>query len=132
GEIGGFDCCAAHAPGSCKRSAAAATLPRPPGTPGAIEEPSGALQAGRFVYSPRVTVDRARLRSLLAQERTRFRARHPRSRELFERARASPLRGVPMHWMVRSPGDFPIFVEAASAAHFTDVAGHRSVDLFLG
>jgi glutamate-1-semialdehyde 2,1-aminomutase len=79
-----------------------------------------------------VTVDRARLRSLLAEERERFRDRHPRSRELFERARASLLGGVPMNWMVRSPGDFPIFVTEGSGAHFTDVDGHRYLDLCLG
>ena len=33
-----------------------------------------------------------------------------------------------MNWMVRSPGDFPVFVEDASGAHFTDVDGHRYVD----
>ncbi|HEY1252292.1 MAG TPA: aspartate aminotransferase family protein [Thermoanaerobaculia bacterium] len=79
-----------------------------------------------------MTVDRARLRSLLGEEQERFRARHPRSRELFERARASLLGGVPMNWMVRSPGAFPIFVEQASGAHFTDVDGHRYLDLCLG
>ena len=79
-----------------------------------------------------MTVDRARLRSLFAAERERFRARHPRSRELFERAGASLLGGVPRNWMVRSPGDFPLFVDEASGAHFTDVDGHRYLDLCLG
>ncbi|HEY2798359.1 MAG TPA: aspartate aminotransferase family protein [Thermoanaerobaculia bacterium] len=79
-----------------------------------------------------MTVDRVRLRSLLEQERERFRAAHPRSRELFERARGSLLDGVPMNWMIRSPGDFPIFVEEGSGAHFIDVDGHRYLDLCLG
>ena len=79
-----------------------------------------------------MTVDRARLHRLLAEERERFRERHPRSRELFERARRSLLDGVPMNWMTRSAGDFPIFVDEASGAHFTDVDGHRYLDLCLG
>lgn len=37
-----------------------------------------------------------------------------------------------MHWMVRSPGDFPLFVEEAAGAHFTDVDGRRYLDLCLG
>ena len=37
-----------------------------------------------------------------------------------------------MNWMVRSPGDFPLFVDEASGAHFTDVDGHRYLDLCLG
>jgi glutamate-1-semialdehyde 2,1-aminomutase len=79
-----------------------------------------------------VIVDRARLRGLLARERERFRDEHPRSRELFARASESLLGGVPMNWMVRSPGDFPIFVEEGSGAHLTDVDGRRYLDLCLG
>ncbi len=76
--------------------------------------------------------DRARLAPLLAREQERFAAAHPRSRELFERARRSLPSGVPMNWMVRSPGTFPLFVAEAKGAHFTDVDGHRYLDLCLG
>ena len=79
-----------------------------------------------------MTVDRARLQAVLAREEERFAASHPRSRRLFERARGSLLGGVPMNWMVRSPGRFPIFVAEARGAHFTDVDGHRYLDLCLG
>ena len=37
-----------------------------------------------------------------------------------------------MHWMTRWAGGFPIFVDEASGAHFTDVDGHRYLDLCLG
>ncbi len=77
-------------------------------------------------------LDRQRLAALLAREQDRFSAAHPRSRELFERARKSLLGGVPMNWMVRWAGSFPIFVREASGAHFTDVDGHRYLDLCLG
>ncbi len=37
-----------------------------------------------------------------------------------------------MNWMVRWAGSFPIFVREASGAWFTDVDGHRYLDLCLG
>jgi glutamate-1-semialdehyde 2,1-aminomutase len=79
-----------------------------------------------------MTIDRARLEALLAREREQFTADHPRSQALFERARKSLLGGVPMNWMVRSPGNFPIFVQEASGARFTDVDGRSYLDLCLG
>jgi glutamate-1-semialdehyde 2,1-aminomutase len=78
------------------------------------------------------TIERARIGSLVERERERFRAEHPRSRELHERARESLLDGVPMNWMTRWPGAFPVFVSSASGATVTDVDGHVYVDLCLG
>jgi glutamate-1-semialdehyde 2,1-aminomutase len=75
---------------------------------------------------------RSRLPSLLAAETERFKQAHPRSRALFERAKGSLLDGVPMHWMKKWPGGFPLFVESAQGAHFTDVDGHEYLDLCLG
>lgn len=77
-------------------------------------------------------LDRSLLRRRLADEARRFEADHPRSRALYQRARASLLGGVPMSWMVRWPGGFPIFVDSAEGAHFTDVDGRRYLDLCLG
>lgn len=79
-----------------------------------------------------MTINRARLTTLLAAEQERFETTHPRSRALFERAKKSLLGGVPMNWMVRWAGAFPIFVQEAAGAHFTDVDGHRYLDLCLG
>ena len=79
-----------------------------------------------------VAIDRDRLRARLRAEQQRFADERPRSRELFERGRASLLAGVPMHWMVRWAGPFPLFVASGSGAHFTDVDGHRYLDLCLG
>lgn len=66
------------------------------------------------------------------REQRDFVARHPRSAALHERARGSLLDGVPMNWMVKWAGAFPLFVEEASGAHFTDVDGHDYVDFCLG
>ena len=66
------------------------------------------------------------------REIQQFRDDHPRSLALFERATNSLLAGVPMNWMVQWAGGFPIFVETASGAHFTDVDGHEYIDFCLG
>lgn len=86
----------------------------------------------KILNNTMTAINRTRLKTLLAQEQQRFVAEHPRSKELFERATASLLGGVPMDWMVRWAGAFPIFVKEASGAHLTDVDGHRYFDLCLG
>ena len=77
-------------------------------------------------------IDRTRLHDLLIAEAARFVATHPRSQELFTRAQRSLLAGVPMPWMVRWVGPFPVFVAEGRGAHFTDVDGHDYIDFCLG
>ncbi len=77
-------------------------------------------------------IDRDRLARLRADEEQRFADTHPRSAELSAEARRSLLGGVPMPWMTRWPGAFPVFFETASGARFTDVDGREYVDLCLG
>ncbi len=81
---------------------------------------------------PLTAVDPARVAQLIDAENARFASSHPRSRALFDRARAVMPGGVPMSWMVKWPGEFPLFVAEASGAHFRDVDGHDYVDLCLG
>ena len=69
---------------------------------------------------------------LLDRELERFEREHPRSRELADEARGSLLSGVPMPWMIRWPGGFPVFADDARGARFTDVDGHEYVDFCLG
>ncbi|HVW89540.1 MAG TPA: transaminase, partial [Gaiellaceae bacterium] len=69
---------------------------------------------------------------LLARELAAFERDHPRSLELSRRAHRSLLAGVPMHWMVRWAGGFPVFAEEAWGARFRDVDGLEYVDLCLG
>src|SRR5215470_12511126 len=78
------------------------------------------------------TTDRARLHSLTRREKERFISDHRKSKALFERAQTSLLGGVPMNWMSKWPGAFPVFIDRARGAHFTDVDGHDYVDLCLG
>jgi glutamate-1-semialdehyde 2,1-aminomutase len=77
-------------------------------------------------------IDREHLSKLMARERERFRTLHPRSAELAEKARAHMPDGVPMSWMAKWPGGFPIFVSSAKGAHFRDVDGIDYIDFCLG
>jgi glutamate-1-semialdehyde 2,1-aminomutase len=78
------------------------------------------------------TIDRSKLARLLKQEEQRFHRNHPKSYELYQQARKSLHGGVPMLWMIRWAGSFPVFVKEARGAHFTDVDGNSYIDLCLG
>ena len=78
------------------------------------------------------TIDRQKLSEAITQEKARFATTHPRSLALFEQAKSHLHDGVPMNWMVRWAGGFPIFVQEARGSHFTDVDGHDYIDFCLG
>jgi glutamate-1-semialdehyde 2,1-aminomutase len=77
-------------------------------------------------------LDRSRLENLLRAEEQKFHSEHPKSYSLYQRAKKSLHSGVPMLWMIRWAGSFPIFVKEASGAHFTDVDGKDYIDFCLG
>jgi glutamate-1-semialdehyde 2,1-aminomutase len=72
------------------------------------------------------------LAELQAREEARFVEMHPRSRELAAQAYSTLFEGVPMHWMRKWPGGFPVFVREARGARFVDVDGLEYVDFCLG
>jgi glutamate-1-semialdehyde 2,1-aminomutase len=78
------------------------------------------------------SVDRGRLRSLLESELTHFREANPRSAELHERALGSLVGGVPMPWMMRWAGGFPVTASQAHGSRIVDVDEHEYIDLCLG
>jgi glutamate-1-semialdehyde 2,1-aminomutase len=78
------------------------------------------------------TLDRSKLNELLKEEEQLFHKNHPKSQELYQLARKSLHGGVPMLWMIRWAGSFPVFVKEARGAHFTDVDGRSYIDLCLG
>jgi glutamate-1-semialdehyde 2,1-aminomutase len=77
-------------------------------------------------------IDPERLAALLAREHVTFGALHPLSRQHGEQAASSLLGGVPMNWMRRWPGEFPIFADRAIGATVVDVDGIEYVDFCLG
>ncbi len=77
-------------------------------------------------------IDRKKLKTLQDREAKRFIAEHPRSAELYRRAQHSLLGGVPMNWMKKWAGEFPVFVTKAKGAHFTCADGREYADLCLG
>jgi glutamate-1-semialdehyde aminotransferase len=77
-------------------------------------------------------IDRTRLSRLHDRETQRFIADHPQSAALYRRAQSSLVGGVPMNWIKKWAGPFPIFVKSAQGAHFTDIDGRDYIDLCLG
>lgn len=78
-----------------------------------------------------VSIDRSHLAGLRFREERRFVETHPRSAEQAARS-GHLLGGVPMAWMTRWPGAFPLVVDEAEGAHFRDLDGHDYVDFCLG
>jgi len=76
--------------------------------------------------------DRERLDALMAAEIEVFRAARGASLAEFARAAEHLPDGVPMLWMAKWPGPWPVYVAEASGAHFTDLDGIDHVDLCLG
>lgn len=77
-------------------------------------------------------IDRSRIKELMVREERQFVKEHPKSKALFKRAKACLLAGVPMNWMVRWAGPYPIFAKEGQGTFITDVDGNRYLDLCLG
>ena len=75
-------------------------------------------------------IDRARLAELMKIEEKRFLARTKKSAKLFKEAKKTMPGGVPMSWMTKWPGAYPLFVKSAKGAHFKDVDGNTYRFLF--
>lgn len=72
------------------------------------------------------------LAGLIAEERRRFLAEHPRSVALADQARSVWRDGVPMHWMADWASPNPIFAAQAIGAELVDVDGCDYADFCLG
>jgi len=76
-------------------------------------------------------LDRSRLTELLAVEQAAYTKGHPRSRELFEEG-TNLFGKVPMTWMNKWSGGFPLYLDHARGNRISDVDGHTYVDFALG
>jgi glutamate-1-semialdehyde 2,1-aminomutase len=79
-----------------------------------------------------VDVDRSKLATHLAAERTAFAEARPRSRAAAEEGAAHLLGGVPMTWMAKWAGGFPMYLAEASGSRITDLDGNTCIDFALG
>jgi glutamate-1-semialdehyde 2,1-aminomutase len=77
-------------------------------------------------------IDRVHLADLMVTEQARFLMMHPESRVMFESAKKVMPGGVPMSWMAKWPGVYPVFVASAQGARFIDVDGNSYIDFCLG
>ena len=77
-------------------------------------------------------IDRQKLETALKSEEQLFCDIHPKSMHLAKSAKTALLSGVPMPWMTRWPGSFPLHVQRAHGARFVDVDDIEYVDFCLG
>ncbi len=76
-------------------------------------------------------IDRNRLTDLANRERAQFERLHPKSQAAY--ARADHLFGrVPMTWMNKKAGGFPIYLESAHGNRIVDIDGNEYIDFALG
>ena len=78
-----------------------------------------------------VSANREKLKSLLIKERSLYKERNPKSFEYFNNA--NNLFGkVPMTWMNKWSGGFPIYLDYAKGNTIVSVDGHSYIDFALG
>jgi glutamate-1-semialdehyde 2,1-aminomutase len=76
-------------------------------------------------------VDRGRLNTLIERERELYLSSHPKSQAAF--AAADNLFGrVPMTWMNKWSGGFPLYLDRACGNRIVDIDGHELIDFALG
>src|SRR3954469_18032043 len=78
-----------------------------------------------------MAVDPQRLPAALAAGQRGLGQTHPRA-ATAHRAASALLGGVPMPWMMRWAGGFPVVAAHAEGARLTDTDGNEYVDLCLG
>jgi len=76
-------------------------------------------------------IDRDRLADLLVRERELYRERNPESQTLYGQA-TNLFGGVPMTWMNKWSGGFPLYFKTAHGNRIVDVDGHEYIDFALG
>ena len=77
------------------------------------------------------TINRHRLQQLIERERELYIQRNPKSQALFKESNTLFMK-VPMTWMRKSCGGFPLYLDKASGNLITDVDGHQYIDFSLG
>jgi len=76
-------------------------------------------------------IDRYRVEQLLDVERAAHAARNPHSLSQFQQS-AHLFGGVPMTWMRKWSGGFPLYLASAHGNRIVDVDGHEYIDFAMG
>ena len=76
-------------------------------------------------------IDRTKLSELLKRERAEYEKRNLKSKALYQEA-TNLYGGVPMTWMNKWSGGFPLYLETAHGNTITTVDGHTYIDFALG
>jgi len=76
-------------------------------------------------------IDRTHLNDLLVRERATYAASNPQSAHHYGEA-SNLFGGVPMTWMNKWSGGFPLYLATAHGNRITDVDGHTYIDFALG
>jgi glutamate-1-semialdehyde 2,1-aminomutase len=77
------------------------------------------------------SIDRTRLHELAEREQKSFAALHPKSQAAYNSAEHLFGR-VPMTWMNKNSGAFPIYLDRAQGNRVWDIDGHEYIDFALG
>lgn len=77
-------------------------------------------------------IDELRIAELMGAEVEMFIQKHPQSREESFTSQTALLGGVPMPWMKRWAGPFPIIADSAAGGSIVDIDGNTYVDFCLG
>ena len=76
-------------------------------------------------------IERGRLAGLLERERETYKTEHPRSFDAYMSSR-NLFGRVPMTWMNKSAGGFPLYFSKARGARVEDIDGRVLIDFCLG
>lgn len=76
-------------------------------------------------------IDRSKLNQLLERERKTYNERNPKSLALYQEA-TNLFGGVPMTWMNKWSGGFPLYLDSAHGNTIKTVDGHTYIDFALG
>jgi glutamate-1-semialdehyde 2,1-aminomutase len=76
-------------------------------------------------------IDRTNLATLIERERKTYLENHAKSLELYKSAK-NLFGGVPMPWMNKWVGGFPLYMQGAKGNIITDVDGNEYIDFALG
>ena len=74
----------------------------------------------------------SRIAELMKSEVERFIDQHPESQAVADQSHSSLLAGVPMPWMKRWAGPFPVVADRAEGGSIFDIDGNKYVDFCLG